>query len=60
MLREMVLSQLQAKPSLEELFFQQKVTPSYYAFRVRDYLNQFLPERFCGTVNLLLLGHPVY
>jgi len=25
----------------------------------KDYLNQFLPERFCGTV-YLLMGHPVY
>jgi len=59
MLREMILTQLQTKPSLEKLFFQQKGTPSHYAFQVRDYLNQFLPKRFYRTV-YLLLGHPVY
>jgi len=42
MLRKMVLTQMQAKSSLEASFFQQ----------------EFLPERFCGTV-CLLMGHPV-
>jgi len=52
-----LLSQMQTKPSLEELFFQQKGTPSHCAFQARDYLKQFLPESFCETVNLLL-GFP--
>jgi len=50
---------MQTKCSLEELFFQQDGTPSHYAFRARDYLNQFLPEGFCGTL-YLLMGHLVY
>jgi len=58
MVREMVLLQMQTKSSLEELFFQQNGTPSHYAFRTRDYLNHFLPERFYGTV-YLLMSHPV-
>jgi len=45
--------------SLEKLFFQQNGTPSHYAFRARDHLNQFFPERFCRTV-YLLMGHAVY
>jgi len=54
----MVLSQMQTKSSLEELFLQQDGAPSYYAFKARNYHNQFLPERFCGTV-YLLMGQPV-
>jgi len=46
MLREMIFSQLQTKPSLEKLFFQQKGTPSHYAFQVRDYLNNFFQNVF--------------
>jgi len=40
------------------MFLQQDGTPSHYAFRAKDYLNQFLPENFCGTV-YLLTGHPI-
>jgi len=58
MLCEMVVSQMQTNSSLEELFFQQDGTPSHYVFRTRDYLNQFLVERYSGTV-YLLMGHPV-
>jgi len=59
MLREMVLSEMQTKSSLEKLFFQQDgTTPLHYAFIAKDYHNQFLPERFCRTV-YLLMGHRV-
>ena len=45
---EVVVPQLQTKPDFDELFFQQDGAPPHYALRVRDYLNEVLPQRWFG------------
>ena len=47
-LRQVVVPRLQTKPNFNELFFQQDGATPHYALRVRDYLNEVLPQHWFG------------